>query len=433
VEAPVVLAVVAALAAAAYLATVAEPAWFLSAGIVLSVFSGRWADLGVPVALDRVALLVGLAALLARVGPSRHRPPLRLGATHVVMVAAVAFALGSALWAHTLEDPHARFRLLDSFPVAAFVLFAVAPVAFGEAHQRRILLAALVALGAYLGVTALAEAAGVRALVVPKYILDPAFGFHADRARGPFVEAVANGVALFGCAAAAVLAARTWRSPRARRVAWGVALLCVAALPLTYTRAVWIGVLAGTVAVLVCVAELRRWAAPVLGGAAGALLLAVLVVPGLGTRLDERYHEQGPVWVRENTNAAALRMVAERPVAGVGWNRFVPASVDRFRVVGDAPPAAGVGEPAHNVYLSRAAELGLVGAALWLLAFLAGIGAAVVSPVPEELRPWRAALLALALCWGVVAALGPAEYAFPLLVLWTWAGLLRSRAAVPAP
>jgi O-antigen ligase len=432
VEPPVVLTVAGALVAAAYVTAAAEPAWLLTTGIVLSVFSGRWAELGVPVPLDRVALLAGVVALVARIGPSRQRPPLRLGATHLLLVAAVAFALCSALWAHTLEDPHARFRLLDSFPVAAFVLFAVAPVAFAEDRQRRILLGALVALGGYLGATALAEAAGAHALVVPKYILDPAFGYHADRARGPFVEAVANGLALFACATAAVVAARTWRSAWGVRVAWAVAALCVAALPVTYTRSVWFGTAAATAAVLVAMPELRRRALPAVAVAAAALAAAVLLVPGFGARLDERTHEQGPVWVRENTNAAALRLVAARPVAGVGWNRFVPASTDAFRVTGDAPPAAGVGEPAHNVYLSRAAELGLAGATLWLLAFAVGLGGALLRAVPPALRTWRAALLALAVCWLVVAALGPAEYAFPLLLLWTLAGILHAQSARPA-
>ena len=136
----VVVVVGAAVLAAAYLMLVAEPAWLLSAGVVLSVFSGHWERMGISVGLDRIALALGIVALLARLGPARDRPPLRLGATHVLLLAAGLYAICSALWAGTLSDSAARFRLLDSFALASFVLYAVAPVAFVTAKQRAILL-----------------------------------------------------------------------------------------------------------------------------------------------------------------------------------------------------------------------------------------------------------------------------------------------------
>lgn len=426
---PVVLVLATAALGAAYLMVVADAAWILSAGLVLSVFSGQWDALDVPVALDRAVLLAGVVAVLARIGPQRDRPPLELGATHLLLLAATVFALCSSLWVGTLDSSDARFRLVDSFGIAPFALFTVAPLAFRTARQRAILLGALVALGAYLAITALAEATGADGLVVPSYILDPQYGIHADRARGPFVEAVANGVALFACAVAAGVARHVWTDRRARGAATAVAVLCLAAIPVTYTRAVWIGAVAGLVVVLVAAAPLRRLAVPSLVGAAAALALAVLVIPGFGDRLDARSSAKGPVWVRENLNDAALRLTGEHPVAGVGWERFVPASYDAFRIVGDVPPDAGVGEPAHNLLLARTAELGLLGGALWLAAVLAGIGGALTRRVVAALEPWRAGLLAIVVCWATVAALGPAEYPFPLLLLWTWAGVVRARAA----
>jgi O-antigen ligase len=423
----VALVVLAALAAAVYLVSVVEAAWPLSLGIALSVFSGRWSHLGVPVGLDRILIGLGVAALVLRIGPNRHRPPIRLGFTHLVLVAASAFAVCSAIWAETLTTRVGGFRLIDSFGIAPYAAFAVAPAAFATANQRRILLGTLVALGAYLGVTALAEATHANVLVVPKYILDPQFGIHADRARGPFVEAVGNGLGLFCCAVAAVLAARLWTTPRARAVAWAVAAVCVAGIPVTYTRSVWIGAIAAVVVTMAVTARLRPWLVPALGGVAVAIGIAVLTLPSFGQKLEKRYHEQGPVYVRENTNRAALNIIASNPVAGAGWNRFVPASLDEFRIVGDAPPSAGIGEPAHNVYLSRGAELGLLGGGLWALGLLLGLGGALVRPVAAVLRPWRPAYVAILTCWAVVGMLAPLDYTFPTLLVWVWAGLLAAR------
>ena len=93
-------------------------------------------------------------------------------------------------------------------------MFAIAPLAFRTEAQRKIFLGVLVALGGYLGLTALFETVGPHALVFPRYITNPELGYHVGRARGPFLEAEANGIALFICGIAAAVAASTWRAGR---------------------------------------------------------------------------------------------------------------------------------------------------------------------------------------------------------------------------
>src|SRR5205085_1804298 len=83
------------------------------------------------------------------------------------------------------------------YGVLLFAIFYVAPVAFRKASERRMLLALLVGMGAYLGLTTLFETVHLNALVFPRYILNPNIGTHFGRGRGPFVEAVTNGTALF--------------------------------------------------------------------------------------------------------------------------------------------------------------------------------------------------------------------------------------------
>jgi O-antigen ligase len=359
--------------------------------------------------------------------PAAAQRPRHVRATAWLLAVAAAYATISAAWADTLATHDGFYGLLDRLGIVPFILFLAAPVVFATERQRDILLGVLVALGAYLGWTALAEGLGLDALVVPHYIVDPSIGIHADRARGPFVEAVANGLALFACAVAATLALARWRRrPAARAAALIVLILCAVGIVLTLTRAVWIASAVAPVVAMLCSPASRRWLLPalLLGGvvAWGALHY----VPGLQGKADSRTEDQRPVWDRLNTDEAALRMVGERPVLGWGWNSFVARGTDELRQTGDYP-LTGAGLVVHNVFLSNAVELGLAGLAAWLGAFVLGIGATAALRAPPALEPWRLGLIALAINYVIVANFGPLGYAFPTLLLWTWAGIVAQR------
>ena len=119
------------------------------------------------------------------------------------------------------------------------------------------------ALGAYLGLTVLFETVKLDALVFPKYILDPNYGIHASRGRGPFVDAVANGLALYTCAVACAIAVASWRERALRALAGAVGLLCVVGSFLSLERSVWIGVVLGTGVAMLATRGLRRYLVPV--------------------------------------------------------------------------------------------------------------------------------------------------------------------------
>jgi O-antigen ligase len=182
---------------------------------------------------------------------------------------------------------------------------------------------------------------------------------------------------------------------------------------------------------MLCAPALRRWLIPVVIGGAIAVVATLSLVPGLHQRVVERSKEDRSVWVRENTSRAALHMIADRPITGFGWQRFQADSIPYFTQPPNYP-MNGIGEGVHNVFLSHAAELGLPGAALWLCAFVLAIGGALLRRGPPALRPWRIALVAVALQWVIVACLTPLPWTFPTLVLWTWAGVASAGAAQPA-
>jgi putative inorganic carbon (HCO3(-)) transporter len=410
------------------LALTIDLAWTFSAAIVLSVLSGNAQHVGLPIPPDRVAVAVGLGVLVLRSGRER---PLRFGFAHWALVVAAGWAIVSAAWANTLTHHDGLYGLLDRFGLVPFLLFVLAPRIFPGERERMILIGTLVGLGLYLGLTAVLESVGLDALIFPRYIADPSVGIHFGRARGPFVEAVADGLALFGCGVAAAVAFTRWRAPSARWLAAAVVVLDLVGILLTLTRAVWIAAAVVPLVVMLSSRRLARYALPAV--LAGVVVLGAVytTVPGLSTKVDQRSVSQRPVWDRINTDDAALRMVAARPLTGFGWDTFRTKSVGYMRQHAGFP-ITGVGIPVHNVPLSHAVELGLVGLALWALAFAAGVLAPALRRAPPALEPFRLGLLALALCWLIVACFGPLGYAFPTLLLWTWAGVVHAGREVEA-
>ena len=406
-------------------------AWPFSLAVAAAVFSGQAALLGAPIPPDRVLVALGLglvilgAPIVARRGSEGLAARAEgIEAVHILLGLTLLWAVGSALFAGSLLEPDGFFALFDSLGLIPFALFLVAPLVFRSERERRVLSAVLLVTGAYLGLTALFEAVGADALVFPKYILDPAVGIHAERARGPFVEAVANGLALYACAVAALVSLSVWRSTALRVLAVGVAILCGLGIIFTLTRAIWLASVVASLVALAADRRLRRFLVPSVAVAGVLVLVAVLLVSTLSQQAEQRAGDQLPLWDRLNTNAAAERMIAERPLFGFGWDRYSGANVDYLRQ-GEDYPLTGVGLDVHNVFLARAVELGLLGAALWLAAFLVAIGSPIVRG-PPVFTPWRLGLLAIAVHWVIVANFGPLSYAFPTFLLWLWAGVVRA-------
>lgn len=405
-----------------------DAAWPLTAGLLLSVFSGNWEALGIPLGLDRLLLLPGIAAVfLQQLRHDEDAPRPRVLPVHWLLAAFTLYAIGSAIFAGTLLEREPLFALLDKLGIVPFLLFVVASVAFASRRQRDVLLTGLVLLGAYLGLTALFETLEVRTLVFPAYINDPSLGIHVERARGPFLEAAANGLALYACGVAAAIGFATWRSPWARRSAAAVALLCGLGLIFTLTRQVWLGATLATVVTFLVVPDLRRFLLPSVLAAGLLVGGSFVAVAGLQEQSSERTGSSRPVWDRLNSNRAALEMVRVEPLLGAGWYRFGPESPDFYQLA-DGFPLTEVDRP-HSVFVATAAELGLVGLMLLLAVLWLGIGRQIRQRGPPELRPWRIGLLAITINWLVIANFTPLGYAFANYLPWVLAGVVMGRAS----
>jgi putative inorganic carbon (hco3(-)) transporter len=413
------------LAALAIVAWHVDPAYLLIGALALSAFNNHWDAFGLPplVTPDRFLLVAALGSVLLRSPAASNRPPVPMRGVHALLALFLAWAVGSAIAAGTLTESDGLFGIVDRFAVP-FALFVLAPVIFRTARERRVLLGALVAFGAYLGLTALFETLGPRALVYPTFILDASYGYHGSRARGPFIEANANGVGLYVCLVAAAIAAATWREPAARIAAGVVGLLCAVGLLLTLTRSVWVASLLATLVSLAAFRETRRFVIPAVAGIVALSLALLAVFPQLQELTAERTDAHRSVWERRNVNAAALAMVGERPLLGFGWSTFRERNDGYFPLLEDVPQVAQRRLAVHNVLLTFAIELGLIGAALFVLGFLLAVGGAVATRGPPELLPWRIGLLAIAIFWAVVAMFSPLGQVLPTLIPWLWAGIV---------
>jgi putative inorganic carbon (HCO3(-)) transporter len=404
------------------------PAVAMCAALALTIFSGAWRQIGLGgLPFDRLLIVIVLLQFLLRAPGVARSPRVPIRNVHLMMGLAVIYVVASAVASGTLTTETGVLSLLDQFGVVPFVMFLLAPAIFPGTRERNLLLGTLVGLGIYLGFTAIFESIGPHALVFPRYILNVDAELPGERAGGPFQSSVSEGFATFACALAAAIAFVQWRGQRKRYIAAIAVVACVFGCFVTLERGVWIAAVVGTLIVALITRPGRRWLAPGALACAIAIGGALVLSPALTHKASDRVNAQMSVWDRQNQTPAGLRMMEAKPLFGFGWNRYESESLDYFRQTGDYPmvgystPESPL--PLHNTYISYAVELGLVGALLWLVTLLWGMGLGVFSPGPADLRPWKLGLMAIAVFFLVVGLFDPYLAPFPVLLLWVWAGV----------
>jgi O-antigen ligase len=221
--------------------------------------------------------------------------------------------------------------------------------------------------GVYIAATAIAEGAQQWWLVFPKYIADPKLGIHFGRARGAPLQSQSLGLYLD----VLLLCAWAWRPYLGRLGRPLLALLVpafLAAIALTYTRSVWIGLVLGGMVVLWFSLQ-KSWR---------PLLVLALLSMGLVATV---YREQLVSLNREgggeaSRSSAACRgafayvswkMFLDRPLLGVGFGQFRPAATD---YLADRDVDLNLNDirwdPNHNTFLTLLTETGLIGMGLFL-------------------------------------------------------------------
>jgi len=320
---------------------------------------------------------------------------------------------------------HTTWSVLAAKFVVLFTMFHLAGLVFAEESEfRKFEVFSLMVL-AYLSFTAIAFLTGAHSLIFPRFILDESLGIHLDRARGPFLQAVANGMSLNLLGLLALHAYRRG-SVRGARVVVLLASVPIAILA-TMTRAVWLS-FAGSVLVLVFFSGSRSLRRACLGLVlmAGLGLVVVLSSPELGCSLADRLQERGPVDYRQAVYAGGWDMFLQRPLTGWGFHQM-PRELPRY--------VSGYSEKElfpHNTYLEFLVELGVpgLGLYLWLMWELLRLGRGAI-PFREsgtflDAQFHRLWPLLLAVYW-VNAAVVVMSYQFVNGLLFTMAGMLAAQ------
>ncbi len=252
------------------------------------------------------------------------------------------------------------WSIIASKYIVPFALFHIAVLVFRDASQRRHFEIFVILALAYLVFIAIAFLADAHSLIFPRFILDESLGFHPDRARGPFLQAVANGVSLniLGI----LLLALAQRRKTIVSLLWMVLPLAVLA---TMTRAVWISFAVSTIVLGFLLVERRLQALCALLAVAG-LIIGLTIGLGntsLKTALGDRTGERGPVEARLAVYDAGWAMFRERPFTG--WAAGGMYAELARRMEGYHLRTFYV----HNTYLALLVEFGVPGLALYGILF----------------------------------------------------------------
>lgn len=308
--------------------------------------------------IDRVAFAVLVLSVVARAVVVR-KPLCHIERATWPMLGLLLLAI-AGLTGHPFEQE--TWSLAAAKFIVPFALFHLAGTVFSTEHAlRQFETLALVVLG-YLNFTAIAFLLGATWLIFPHFILDPSLGYHVDRARGPLLQAVANGVSIN---ILGLLALHAFCRGRIKRL---TAIVLLGSIPLavlaTMTRAVWLS-FAGTVVVLALRSRNRVLRRICLALAVGGLIavLAVMSYPTWRNALKDRLQERGPVDFRSAVYKAGWQMFLEKPLTGWGVNQM-PAELARH--------VSGYKERLlypHNTYLELIVEHGIIGLAFyaWLM------------------------------------------------------------------
>lgn len=309
-------------------------------------------------ALDRIAFLILIAAFLLRCAMKREPLRFRLTAAWplgVLLVLSLISILGQPFETKTWSVLAAKY-------IVPYGLFHIARYSFRDEQSQRTLEKFSLVVLAYLCFIAIAFLVGASDLIYPRFILDRSLSIHVDRARGPFLQAVANGVSLNMLG---LIALNAYRRDRLNSFWGGIFLIALpAAILATKTRAVWLSFFASAVVLAFWNPDRKiRRICKRLMIAMAVVLIATLSFVAMGSSLQERFEDRGPVEIRFAVYRAAWAMFLERPLLGWGVSRM-PTELEQR--VSDFHLNQFV---VHNTYLEILVEHGLLGLGLyaWLM------------------------------------------------------------------
>jgi O-antigen ligase len=305
--------------------------------------------------MDRIALVALAYFVLLRAFFLRQILPLA-GSINLPLLGLLALGLWRLLAAPYQAQDWSVFAAKWVVPI---LLFNLAGLVFVSSRALRSFEIFSWITLSYLALTAVFFLLGWNSLIFPQFILDENMGIHVERARGPFLQAVANGVALNVLALIALDSFRRRRLPKILAVLFFI-LLPFAVLA-TKTRAVWLSFAISIAALAILSKNRRIYHTCIAGILLAALGVWVAVAAGNDNRtFKDRFEDASPVEFRMALYQAGWEMFKQKPI--LGWSapdiqeqleqRIEEFHQDAFYF--------------HNTFLEVAVSYGLVGLTLYL-------------------------------------------------------------------
>lgn len=331
--------------------------------VTLTIMLFRPPDVGF-YSLDRIALGILLFFVLLR--ELALRQCLRVGGWLTFPMAGLIALASLSAFTHPYQT--STWSVMAAKFAVPFTMFWLAGMTFRNEESLRWLERFCLLVLAYLIFTAIASLAGISELVFPPYILDESIGIHADRARGPFLQAVANGVALNMLG---LLAINQYLQKQSRAILAGALFLLSLAIVATKTRGVWLSFAVSVIWLLLRNKKMRLrsvWGVLALASVAGFLLASN--VGEEGSRIEDRLEDRNSVDFRMAAYHEGWEMFLARPFTGWGTAELQAALADRIRGF------RGESFAVHNTYLEILLEHGICGIGLyaWLIIALFRLG-----------------------------------------------------------
>jgi O-antigen ligase len=402
--------------------------WLFLAALVFTMFSGNTGLMGLPLSPDRP--LFAFAVLLLLLDPDRER--LRWRWFYAVAALMILWTVLSWTSTGSITDGVKAFALLDRI-IGPLAMFPLGALIFSTEHRRELFLRTVALMAIYLGFTGLFEYLRIGALVFPSYIMENLSPSTEIRAGGPYLFpeplGLVSAIAMLTCGLLVrTTTARLWRAIGMLGVFFGFvgSLVCM-------VRSVWLALIIAGLVVGLIVPRIRRRLPIMLVFALAVVAIIIFVLPDFRDVLINRIMTERSVYDRQNTNVAALRVIEQFPLFGIGWGEFLHQNVDWVRQA-DTYPVTTVTIEIHNVFLSRAAETGIPGLVLWLLCFITGPLLALLSkPLTASARYWKLAALGAFVMWFVPSLSSPNPYPTPNYLVWLIWGIAARGILVELP
>jgi O-antigen ligase len=285
-------------------------------------------------------------------------------------------AVLSMIWSGLIVKEGGRLRigqLLTGY-IFPFSMFFIGQHVYDNPRKREGFIKFVILVGLYLGLTALFEHFNIDRLIWPRYIIDPSYGIHFGRARGPFGQAALNGTVLGFVFIASIY---FLFNPKINILWKVISLILLTLSPLaiffTYTRAVWLAGCLGFVATILFFFRYKKKAVVVT-----LLVLCIAVFFSIFFLVDEetivfalaRTNAKQPVYDRLNLYIASMNMYLHNPLFGVGFGKFQDlvsgyyTNVDSIRFQNEELSE-------HDTFVGVLTEMGTVGILLVLYVYFA--------------------------------------------------------------